>query len=220
MRKIAWGLLLFFAFAIPWEYSLDLGEPLGNVARIIGLLLLLVAIPAILQAGRLRTPGPMQWLVLAFYLWFCCTYFWTIEPQATLDKMRGYFQEMMIVWIVCEFAESSGDLRSLLRAYVAGSWVLAALTVANLASAEAIAAGGGSVCRRRTGSERCGPISRLGFPAGSSAPEQREALAGAAAGARLSAAGPGSRGAHGLPRRAAGRGGGAGGLRPAAGQVL
>jgi hypothetical protein len=220
MRKIAWGLLLFFAFAIPWEYSLDLGEPLGNVARIIGLLLLLVAIPAILQAGRLRTPGPMQWLVLAFYLWFCCTYFWTIEPQATLDKMRGCFQEMMIVWIVCEFAESSGDLRSLLRAYVAGSWVLAALTVANLASAEAIAAGGGSVCRRRTGSERCGPISRLRFPAGSSAPEQREALAGAAAGARLSAAGPGSRGAHGLPRRAAGRGGGAGGLRPAAGQVL
>ena len=141
MRKIAWGLLLFFAFAIPWEYSLDLGEPLGNVARIIGLLLLLVAIPAILQAGRLRTPGPMQWLVLALYLWFCCTYFWTIEPQATLDKMRGCFQEMMIVWIVCEFAESSGDLRSLLRAYVAGSWVLAALTVANLASAEAIAAG-------------------------------------------------------------------------------
>jgi hypothetical protein len=133
--------LLFFAFTIPWEYSLDLGEPLGNVARIAGLLLLLVAVPAVLQAGRLRTPGPMQWLVLAFYIWFCCSYFWTIEPQATLEKMRAYFQEMMIVWLVWEFAESVGDLRALLRAYVAGSWVLAALTVANLASAEAIAAG-------------------------------------------------------------------------------
>jgi len=141
MRRIAWGLLLLFAFTIPWEYSLDLGEPLGNVARIAGLLLLLVAVPAVLQAGRLRTPGPMQWLVLAFYIWFCCSYFWTIAPQATLEKMRGYFQEMMIVWLVWEFAESPGDLRSLLRAYVAGSWVLAALTVANLASAEAIAAG-------------------------------------------------------------------------------
>ena len=141
MRRIAWGLLLLFAFAIPWEYSLDLGEPLGNVARIAGLLLLLVAVPAILQAGRLRTPGPMQWLVLAFYLWFCCSYFWTIEPQTTLEKMRAYFQEMMTVWLVWEFAESPGDLRSLLRAYVAGSWILAALTLANLASAEAIAAG-------------------------------------------------------------------------------
>lgn len=141
MRKIAWVLLLLFAFAIPWEYSLDLGEPLGNIARIVGLLLLLAAIPAVLQAGHLRTPGPLQWLVLAFYLWFCCSYFWTIEPLATLERIRGFFQEMMIVWLVWEFAESPRDLRALLRATVAGSWVLAVLTLANFASPEAIAAG-------------------------------------------------------------------------------
>src|SRR5580658_7660918 len=137
MRRFAWGLLLVFAFAIPWEYSLDLGEPVGNVARVVGVLLLLVAVPAVLQAGRWRTPGPLQWVVLAFYLWFCCSYFWTIDPLTTLDKMRGYFQEMMIVWLVWEFAESPQDLRFLLRAFVAGSWVLAALTVANFGSAEA-----------------------------------------------------------------------------------
>jgi O-antigen ligase len=141
MRKIAWWLLLLFACLIPWEYSLELGEPLGNVARIAGLLLLLVAIPAVLQAGRLRTPGLMQWLVLALYLWFCCSYFWTIDPLATLEKLRGYFQEMMIVWLVWEFAESPQDLRALLRAYVAGSWVLAVLTLMNFGSPEAIAAG-------------------------------------------------------------------------------
>jgi O-antigen ligase len=140
MRRIAWVLLLIFAFAIPWEYSLDLGEPLGNIARVAGLLLLLVAIPAVLQAGRIRTPGVMQWLVLALYLWFCCTYFWTIEPLVTLTRMRGYFQEMMIVWLVWEFAESAGDLRALMRAYIAGSWVLAALTLANFVSADAMAA--------------------------------------------------------------------------------
>ncbi len=141
MRRIAWFLLLLFAFAIPWEYSLDLGEPLGNIARILGLLLLLVAVPAVLQAGRLRNPGPLQWLVLAFYLWFCCSYLWTIDPLQTLVKMRAYFQEMIVVWLVWEFAESPRDLLALLRAYVAGSWVLAALTVANLGSPEAIAAG-------------------------------------------------------------------------------
>jgi O-antigen ligase len=139
MRRIAWILLLIFAFAIPWEYSLELGEPLGNIARVVGVLLLLVAIPAILQTGRLRTPGVMQWLVLALYLWFCCTYFWTIEPLVTLIRMRGYFQEMMIVWLVWEFAESAGDLRALMRAYVAGAWVLAVLTLASFATAEAVA---------------------------------------------------------------------------------
>jgi O-antigen ligase len=140
MRRIAWVLLLIFTFAIPWEYSLDLGEPLGNIARVAGLLVLLVAVPAILQSGRIRTPGAMQWLALALYLWFCCTYFWTIEPQATQAKLRGYFQEMMIVWLVWEFAASASDLRALLRAYVAGSWVLAVLTLASFASADAMAA--------------------------------------------------------------------------------
>jgi O-antigen ligase len=138
MRRIAWMLLLMFAFAIPWEYSLDLGEPLGNVARIAGFLLLLAAVPAVLQAGRLRTPGPLQWVVLAFYLWFCCSYFWTVDQTATLERMRAYFQVMMTVWLVWEFAESPRDLRLLLRAVVAGSWVLAALTLANFASPEAI----------------------------------------------------------------------------------
>ncbi|MGD0938512.1 MAG: O-antigen ligase family protein [Terracidiphilus sp.] len=139
MRRICWLLLLLFVFAIPWEYSLDLGEPLGNIARVAGLLLLLAAIPAVLQSGRLRAPGLMQWLVLALFIWFCCSYFWSIEPLLTLDKMRSFFQEMMIVWLLWEFAGSADDLRALLRATVAGSWVLAVLTLASFASAEAIA---------------------------------------------------------------------------------
>ena len=139
MRRIAWLLLLLFAFTIPWEYSLELGEPLGNIARVVGLLVLLAAIPALLQSGRVRNLGPMQWLVLAFFLWFSCTYFWSIEPLETMARLRGYFQELMIVWLVWELAENARDLRALFRVYVAGSWVLAVLTVANFASAEAIA---------------------------------------------------------------------------------
>ena len=139
--RLVWVLLLLFAFAIPWEYSLDLGAPLGNIARIVGLALLLVAIPAVLQSGRLRVPGPMQILSLAFFLWLCCTGFWTIDREATFDSLRGIFQTMMVVWLVWEFAASAEDLRSLLRAFIAGSWVLAVLTVLNFASADAMATG-------------------------------------------------------------------------------
>jgi len=138
MRRICWLLLLLFAFAIPWEYSLDLGEPLGNVARVAGVLALLTAIPAVLQSGRLRAPDPMLWLILVLYLWFCCSAFWSIEPSVTLDKIRAFFQVMMVVWLVWEFAENAGDLRALLRATVAGSCVLAVLTLASFASAEAV----------------------------------------------------------------------------------
>jgi O-antigen ligase len=134
MRRTAQIALLIFVFSIPWEYSLDLGAPLGNVARIAGLLLLAISALALVQTLRVRTPGAMQWLTLALYLWFCCTFFWTAAPDATLTKLRGYFQEMMIVWIAWEFVESSQDLRTLLRAWLAGSWVLAILTIANFAT--------------------------------------------------------------------------------------
>jgi O-antigen ligase len=141
MRKLAWFLLIVFVFVIPWEYSLDLGPPLGNAGRITGLLVLLVAVPSALQAGRVRTPGMMQWLVLALYIWLCCTYLWTIDGAATLAKLRGNFQELMIVWLVWEFAETPDDLKILLRAFIAGSWVLAVLTLANFSSPQAIAEG-------------------------------------------------------------------------------
>jgi O-antigen ligase len=134
-------LLLVLAFAIPWEYSLDLGEPLGNVARIAGLLVLLAAVPAVLQAGRMRTLNAFCWITLALYLWFCCTSFWAIDSVVTAEKIRAYFQEMMIVWLVWEFADTPADLRNLLRATVAGSWVLAVLTLLTFRSPEALVTG-------------------------------------------------------------------------------
>jgi O-antigen ligase len=164
MRRITWLLLLFFVFAIPWEYSLDLGAPLGNIARITGLLLLVVAVPAALQSGQIRRPGPLQWLTLALYLWFCCSFFWTAVPDATPMKLRGYLQEMMIVWLIWEFAESPDDLRNLIRVWLVGSWVLAILTIANFASSYA-----GSVDQVRFAADGQDPndVARyldLGFP--------------------------------------------------------
>ena len=62
-------------------------------------------------------------------------------PTRRWRKFAVYFQEMMIVWLMWELAETPADLRWLLRATVAGSWVLALLTLAAVRSPEAIAAG-------------------------------------------------------------------------------
>lgn len=140
MRRLAWILVVGFAFTVQWEYSLDLGEPLGNVSRIAGLLVLLAAAPAILQRGRMRAPGAFCWVTLGFFLWFCASLFWTVDTAVTLERLRGYFQEFMIVWLVWEFADRPEDLRVLMRAFVAGSWVLAVLTLAAFHSPEAVAA--------------------------------------------------------------------------------
>lgn len=129
MRRAAWVLMLLYAFTVPWEYSLDVGAPLGNIARIVGVMLLVAAIPAILQRGKIQRPGALQWTTLALYLWICCSLFWTIDQAVTLEKIRGYVQEMMVVWIAWELVESERDFRAMIWATVAGCWVLGLLTL-------------------------------------------------------------------------------------------
>jgi len=140
MHRLTVVLLILFAFAVPWEYSLDLGEPFGNAARILGLFLLLAAIPLALIRKEVRRPGWVQWLVLVLYAYFACSYFWTVDQEATMEKIRAYFQVMMAVWLIWEVAETAEHLRALLRAFVAGCWVLALLTFADFSSASAVAA--------------------------------------------------------------------------------
>ncbi|MGB0064650.1 MAG: O-antigen ligase family protein, partial [Terracidiphilus sp.] len=140
MRRIAWFSLLLFAFTIPWEISLNLGEPLGNAARIAGILVLLAAVPAVFAAGRMRAPCAFSWITLVLFLWLGATCFWSVDTTESLVKLRAYFQEMMIVWLVWEFADTPEDFRNLLRATVAGSWVLALLTLAALHSPDSVAA--------------------------------------------------------------------------------
>jgi len=135
MRRVTWILLLLLTFAIPWEYSLDLEGHWGNIARILCLMALATAIAAVLQSGKIRTPGPLLGCVLALYLWICCSYFWSIVPKLTAVKMRGFVQEMVIAWLVWEFTDSPGDLRALMRAFLAGSWTLALLTDASFVMA-------------------------------------------------------------------------------------
>ena len=140
MRRLARLLLAIYVLTIPWEYSLDLGAPWGNVARVVGLLLLATALPALLSQPRPRAVGWAQGLVLALYLWLCLSFFWSIQQLETATKLRAFFQEMMIVFLAWEFVRSARDLRWLVRATVAGCWILALLTLAQLRSVEALAA--------------------------------------------------------------------------------
>lgn len=135
MRRIAWISLVVLVFAIPWEYSLDLGAPFGNVARILGLISCLLTGMAVLQAGGARRFSRLHFLTLALYAWLCCSYFWTLTPGGTLAHLRGYAQEMMLLWLVWEFVEDLSDLRVLLWSWLAGSWVLAVLTIGAFAAA-------------------------------------------------------------------------------------
>ena len=137
MRKAAWVLLVLFVFSIPWEYSLEFGAPWGNIARVLGLATLLIAIETAVLEGRFRRLHELHWVTFALFGWFSCTYFWTVTRHETLSQLRGYAQEMVLVWLVWEFAETRERVRVLLRAWLAGSWVLATLTITSFVSLNA-----------------------------------------------------------------------------------
>lgn len=164
MARLTVGLLILFSFAVPWEYSLDWGEPFGNVARILGVLLLLAIVPLVVMRRGVRAPGVVQWLVLALYAYFALSYFWTVDPVATVEKARAYFQVMMLVWIVWEVVETPEQLRWHLRGFLAGCWTLAILTGLNFVSASAAAV---EQVRFAAGGQDPNDVARfldLGFP--------------------------------------------------------
>ncbi|HTB96709.1 MAG TPA: O-antigen ligase family protein [Terracidiphilus sp.] len=164
MRRPARLLLLLCAFAIPWEYSLDFGAPLGNVARIAGLLTLIATVAAVLLAGGFRTLSRLHWLVMGLFLWCSASLFWSSDAAVTLNKLPDYLQEMMIAWLVWELAESLDDLRALLRAWVAGSWMLAGLTLASLASVDAVVSGQSRFVAAGQNANDVARFLDLGFP--------------------------------------------------------
>lgn len=131
MRRAARSLLMLYVFSIPWEYSLDFGPPLGNIARVSGLILMAVFVLATLKAGRMRTLAAAHWAVLAFFLWLCASCFWSMDKAETLIQLRSFAQVMMPAWIAWDLIEDGDDLLHVLRAYVVGSWVLGVLTVAD-----------------------------------------------------------------------------------------
>ncbi len=140
-RMMVW-LLTAYAFTVPWEYSMEFGEPWGNVARLVGLVLLAVAIPAgmaRMAKGELRRPGLVGVLTLAVLLWFGMTLLWTVDLGTSLATVRGFAQELAVVCLLGEFVESGEDWLWVVRAFVAGCGVLAVLTLGNFTSAEAVA---------------------------------------------------------------------------------
>ena len=136
MRSVAQWLLLGYIFSLPWAYSLDLGEPWGNIARLFGVLTLAITLLAVLERREINRPRFIGLLALGYFLLQCSTLYWTISEDATWIAVRGSFQKMMVIWLTLELADERCDLRRILRAAVSGMAVLAILTLISYRTAE------------------------------------------------------------------------------------
>jgi O-antigen ligase len=133
MGKVAFALLWCFVLFIPCEEYVQL-EQLGSLPRVVGLAASVVGVLYVLARGSLR---PLSWfhvLAAAFVLWAGASSIWSIDPEATRQRVSTYVQLAVLVWLIWELAWSPERQRALLQAYVLGAGIGAIGIIRNVLS--------------------------------------------------------------------------------------
>ena len=110
-------------FTIPWEVGVTLGS-VGRISRALGLAVAAVWILSVMLAG-VRRPGPVQKAYFAFVLWSGATYFWSVDPTASLLQAVTYVQLLGMVLVLWDLFDDERAVKAALQAYVYGAFVTA-----------------------------------------------------------------------------------------------
>jgi O-antigen ligase len=133
LAAVATWLITGFVFTIPFEEIVTI-PVIGSTTRLIGIVLLPIALVALIRDRRLALRMPMVFVVLAllFVIWNLATYFWSIAPAATFRQVFTYAQLFVFVWLVAEFCRERAKLLGLMQAFVLGNYVAFSITAINV----------------------------------------------------------------------------------------
>jgi O-antigen ligase len=133
LRDFVGFLLALLVFTIPWEDQFVVAG-LGTLSRGVGMAAFAMGMLAAVASGQIRMPRPVHFVMLLFVMWGCLTSFWTVSDELTLIAIKTYAQLLAMVWLILEFAPRRSLQLRLLQAYVVGSCVSAAGTIASFLS--------------------------------------------------------------------------------------
>jgi O-antigen ligase len=121
MNRVAFGILLLFAFVLPWEDSVVL-PGIGSVGRLFSMLLLAAAALALVVPGglRLRRPSLFLLLMLGFVLWSGASLLWSVDPGATLVQLAIRFQLFLLAFFIWQLVDGSARRLAVMQAFVLG----------------------------------------------------------------------------------------------------
>ncbi len=122
MYRVTLWLSFIMIFVIPWENALNI-PGVGTASKALGLLVAIFWAATVLVTGRLRKPNLFHWVVFLFILWNIASAFWSIDVDATLDRIQTYFQLLILVIILWDLYTTPDFVRAGLQAYVLGAYV-------------------------------------------------------------------------------------------------
>ncbi len=137
MRNITYWLSLILIFAIPWENMIFVAG-VGTISRIIGALVAVFWLETVLVTGEFRKPRAFHIAVALFMLWNALSFFWTVDADLTINRLKTYLQFFFLVFILWDLYRTPAALQAALQAYVLGAYVsVGSLIINRMAGTEA-----------------------------------------------------------------------------------
>ncbi|WP_299429825.1 O-antigen ligase family protein [uncultured Meiothermus sp.] len=127
MARLAYAVLWLYVFTIPWENVL-LIPGVGTLSRYVGILAAVVTLAYVVTSGHLR----LHWahlVGLGFVLLAMLSYFWSIAPQDTLERVLQFGLLWIFFWALFVVLKDEAPVRRILAAYVLGAYVAAGNTI-------------------------------------------------------------------------------------------
>ena len=122
MRKVAFWLSVAMVFVIPWENVVEI-DSLGTMGRITGLLAAGFWIATVVKTGQFRKPHPFHIVALIFVLWNGLSIFWSVDVDATAERMLTYFQLFVLTYILWDLYRTPGAIKIGMQVYVLGGFI-------------------------------------------------------------------------------------------------
>jgi O-antigen ligase len=124
MQKIAFGFLLLLIFTIPLERMDSMAIPgIGSLTRLIGFGTIAISIIYILVKKKTSEPPFVLWVMILFVVWSLLTYFWSINPAATVGRFVTNIQLLAMVWLLWELCKHKGEILTVFQVYIIGAYV-------------------------------------------------------------------------------------------------
>jgi len=127
LSRVAFAFLWLFVFTIPWE-NVIIVPGIGTVGKLVGIIAFAVGVLAIVNTGHMRRVAPIHGLMALFVIWGWFTLLWSKAPDRTREEVVTYVQLLLMVWILRELASTTWAQKSLISAFVLGTYVSAIST--------------------------------------------------------------------------------------------
>lgn len=125
MSRLAKALIYLFVFMVAWE-NIIIVPGVGTAAKLLGLFAGCIGLAAVLARNKIRH-HPFLIAGLLFVAWSWASWYWSVDPQSTRQRLLTYTQLWLMSWLVYQYGERH-YLQRLLQAYVLGAWVAAVAT--------------------------------------------------------------------------------------------